>query len=235
MDDGEMTIVGLEQFWRDCLLLLLNDDERSLIGVHKIMLNKLSESSRDFSNMIGMGVYDIIEYPLKSWMLSEYVTQLEDVDRIYLQDICDRWTFPERLCNYLPYNMDYTDDVVCSVNQLDVICRELVKDCKSSRAFATLYIPHIDEGEISIPNLQYVQFLIKDNKLYLVVMFSEHNFYKDFIKDILFIKYLGLSICECLNEYYPELQLYMLDYNCGKIYIDEEDVKIIEEEFDFNE
>lgn len=230
-----MTIVGLEQFWRNCLLLLLHDDENSLIGVHKIMLNKLSESSRDFSNMIGMGAYDIIEYPLKSWILEEYVTQLEDVDRVYLQDMDDRWTFPERLCNYLPYNMDYTDDVVCSVNQLDVICRELVTDYKSNKALATLYIPHIDEGEQSIPNLQYVQFLIKDDKLYLVVMFSEHDFYNDFIKDILFIKYLGLSICECLKEYYPELQLYMLDYNCGKIYVRDEDIEIIEKEFDFNE
>lgn len=230
-----MTIVGLEQFWRNCILLLLGDEDYSLIGVHKIMLNKLSESSRDFSSLIGVGAYDIVEYPLKSWILEEYVTQLEDVDRVFLQNIEDRWTFPERLCNYLPYNMDYTDDVVCSVNQLDVICRELVNDYKSNKALATLYIPHIDEGEQTIPYLQYIQFLIKDDKLYLVAMFSEHDFYNDFIKDILFIKYLGLSICECLNEYYPELQLYMIDYNCGKIYIKSEDVDIIREEFGFNE
>ncbi len=226
-----MGIVGLESFWKNCMQVILKDEYNSLIGVHKILINNSYESSRTFSSLIGRGVYDILEYPMKSWILEEYVTQLEDVDRIFLQDIEDRWTFPERLCYYLPYNMDYTDDVVCSVNQLDVICRELVEDLNSSKAVATLYIPHIDEGEQSIPNLQYVQFLIKDDKLYLVVMFSEHDFYNDFIKDILFVKYFGISICECLREYYPTLQFHIIDYNCGKVYVRDEDVEIVKEEF----
>lgn len=230
-----MTIVGLEEFWKKFLILLLGDYDNSLVGVHNLMVNKNTESTRTFSNMVGMGSYDMPEYPLKSWILAEYVTQLEDVDRVFLQDIEDRWTFPERLCNYLPYEMDYTDDVVCSVNQLDVICRELVLNKNSNKAVATLYAPHLDEGELSIPNLQYLQFIIKDDKLYLIVFFSEHDFYNDFIKDILFVKYLGLSVCECLRDYYPNLQLYMLDYNCGKIYLRPEDIEIIKRELGFNE
>lgn len=231
-----MRLLGLEDYWKKCLLILLNDNAHNLVGVHKLIVNDGLGTSREFVQMVGTGVYDLMDYPLKSWLLQEYVTQLEDIDRIYLQDMEDRWTFPERLCNYFPFDREYDDEgIVDSVNQLDVICRKLVLNKNSNNAVAVLYIPHIDSEEDNIPNLQYVQFIIKDDNLYLIVMFSEHDFYNDFIKDMLFLKYLGLTICECLEDYYPDLQLYMIDYSCGKIYINEKDIDDIKRSFDLNE
>lgn len=231
-----MKLMGLEDYWKKCLLVLLHDDDHSLVGVHKLVLNDGYGASREYVQMIGSGVYDLMDYPLKSWLLQEYVTQLEDIDRIYLQDIEDKWTFPERLCNYFPFDRELDEEgFVDNVNQLDVICRKLILNKNSNNAIAVLYIPHIDSEEEDIPNLQYVQFIIKDNNLYMIVMFSEHDFYNDFIKDMLFLKYLGLTVCDCLEDYYPEISLYMIDYSCGKIYINNEDLENIKGSLDLNE
>ena len=226
---------NLEEYWLDCLKLLLDSKENMLVGVHKFITNNSNESRGEYSQLIYNGVYDLVEYPLKSWSLHDYVTQLDDDSQIY-DDLYGDWTVAERLCNYSPYDMEMGDNIIVnSVNQLDIICRELIKDKGSGRAVATLYAPHIDDSSIRIPNLQFLQFLIKGDNLFLMAAFSEHDLFNDFIKDILMLKYIGLSVVEVLEEYYPKINLHMIDYSCGKLYIDEADVKDVERVVEANE
>lgn len=226
---------NLEEYWLDCLKLLLDSKENMLVGVHKFITNNSNESRGEYSQLIYNGVYDLVEYPLKSWSLHDYVTQLDDDSQIY-DDLYGDWTVAERLCNYSPYDMEMGDNIIVnSVNQLDIICRELIKDKGSGRAVATLYAPHIDDSSISIPNLQFLQFLIKGDNLFLIAVFSEHDLFNDFIKDILMLKYIGLSVVEVLEEFYPDIKLHMIDYSCGKLYIDEADVKDVERVVEANE
>lgn len=229
-------MLDLEDYWLDCLKLLLDSEDNMLVGVHKFITNNSDESRGEYSQLVYNGVYDLVEYPVKSWTLHDYVTQIDESGMIYIDDLCGEWTVAERLCNYAPYDMEIGDNfVVNSVNQLDVICRELIQDKASGRAVATLYAPHLDECQIEIPNLQYLQFVIKEDNVYLMCMFSEHDLYNDFIKDILLLKYIGLSVVESLSEYYPHLSFHMIDYSCGKLYVKEKDIANIERCVELNE
>ena len=135
-----------ESKWRELLEdLIINHkkhvkDEtpiREIIGVHERIYNPYKDSMlninhKQFAEAVKRGAFDIKDYPFKSEALYDYVTSLDQLDKIILVDENSFiYTYPESLQNYQ------------GRNQLIDIVERLKQDMGSNRAVAVTFNPFI--------------------------------------------------------------------------------------------
>lgn len=169
-----------------------------------------------FLEMVDNGVFNITGYPIKDKALGGYVRQLNDNEQIYLEDDSFIYTYPERIFNVKQTTR--TNEVV-NINQFDVIVDRLREHSGSNRAVATLYIGALDKDEQHIPCLNWLQALIRDDKLSLHIMFRSNDLYSAFPSNMLFLMYLGLKLTKALKETYPSLEFKGIYYNSTSLHI----------------
>ena len=214
----EMNI--FESKWRELLEeLIVNHkkhvkDEtpiREIIGVHERIDNPYKDSMlninyKQFAEAVKRGAFDIKDYPLKSEALYDYVTSLDQLDKIVLDENSLIYTYSERLQNYQ------------GRNQLIDIVERLKQDMGSNRAVAVTFNPFIDNERADIPCLQLIQALVRDDKLILSVYFRSNDLYGAFPSNMMFLTYLGMKIANELG-----VQFDYIDYHCSSIHIYETD------------
>ena len=214
----EMNI--FESKWRELLEeLIVNHkkhvkDEtpiREIIGVHEKIDNPYKDSMlninyKQFAEAVKRGAFDIKDYPLKSEALYDYVTSLDQLDKIVLDENSFIYTYSERLQNYQ------------GRNQLIDIVERLKQDMGSNRAVAVTFNPFIDNERADIPCLQLIQALVRNNKLILSVYFRSNDLYGAFPSNMMFLTYLGMKIANELR-----VQFDYIDYHCSSLHIYETD------------
>ena len=217
----EMNI--FESKWRKLLEeLMLNHkkhvkDEtpiREIIGVHERIDNPYKDSMlninyKQFAEAVKRGAFDIKDYPIKSEALYDYVTSLDQLNKIILVDENSFiYTYPERLQNYQ------------GRNQLIDIVNRLKQDKGSNRAVAVTFNPFLDNKQEDIPCLQLIQALVRNDKLILSVYFRSNDLYGAFPSNMMFLTYLGMKIANELG-----VQFDYIDYHCSSLHIYETDYK----------
>ena len=209
--------------WRKLLEELLLDhkehvkDEtpiREVIGVHERIDNPYKDSMlninhKQFAEAVKRGAFNIKDYPIKSEALYDYVTSLDQLDKIILVDENSFiYTYPERLQNYH------------GRNQLIDIVERLKQDIGSNRAVAVTFNPFIDNKHDDIPCLQLIQALVRNNKLILSVYFRSNDLYGAFPSNMMFLTYLGMKIANELGVKFD-----YIDYHCSSLHVYETDYK----------
>lgn len=107
------------------------------------------------------------KYPLGKKAVEQYTNNL-----LYGSDNIFSYDYHSRLFEY-PLNND-------KINQIKFIVDKLKKEKNSRRCVAITWQPNIDievskKERGSVPCLQFVQFLIRDNKLYQTVLFRSND------------------------------------------------------------
>ena len=207
--------------WRKLLEELLLDhkehvkDEtpiREIIGVYERIDNPYKDSMlninhKQFAEAIRRGAFDIKNYPIKGEALYDYVTSLDQLDKILLVDENSFiYTYPERLQNYQ------------GRNQLIDIVNRLRQDIGSNRAVAVTFNPFTDNERDDIPCLQLIQALVRNDKLILSVYFRSNDLYGAFPSNMMFLTYVGMKIAKELG-----VQFDYIDYHCSSLHIYETD------------
>lgn len=209
-----------ESKWRELLEdLIINHkkhvkDEtqiREIIGVNERIDNPykgsmLNINHKQFAEAVKRGAFDIKDYPIKSEALYNYITSLDQLDKIVLDEDSFVYTYSERLQNYQ------------GRNQLNDIVNRLKQDMGSNRAVAVTFNPFIDNERADIPCLQLIQALVRNNKLILSVYFRSNDLYGAFPSNMMFLTYLGMKIANELG-----VQFDYIDYHCSSLHIYETD------------
>lgn len=120
------------------------------------------------------------------------------------------YTYPQRLKAY-----DGLDEFgkYKLFDQIDIITNRLEANIGSNRAVAVLYNPGLDKEEEHIPCFNWVQALVRDNSLYLAVIFRSNDILNAFVSNMHFISYIGMSIEDKLKNKYPSLKFDGIYYN----------------------
>ena len=107
------------------------------------------------------------------------------------------------------------------INQIDYIVNKLKNEMNSRRALAITWNPYIDIDENdnykSVPCLQYIQFLIRDNKLEMSVMFRSNDILLAYHSNIIGLIVLGEMVAEKLRIKLNKYTHYIVS---AHIYID---------------
>ncbi len=190
--------------------------------------------SKMFVDLVRAGLYDIPEYNIKGDALADYVDSINDKEKIHL-DYNDSsafvYTYPERL-KAMPVSDKYDNFMVDTKNQIDIMINRLLENSGSNRAVATLYNCGMDSFVDDIPCLNWVQALIRDDRLYLAVMFRSNDIYNAFPSNMMLLMNIGLIIVESLRFRYPNLSFHGVYYNCTSAHyytsaVDDEIIKEI--------
>ena len=166
---------------------------------------------------IRQGYYDIDGYEIKGEALADYVESIDNPKRIHIDydegsDFV--YTYPERL-KAIPVAPKYDNFMVEQENQLEHIIERLRMNKGSNRAVATLYNVGLDPYWIDdIPCLNWMQALIRDDMLYLAVMFRSNDIYNAFPSNMFLLMNIGYYITEELQKEYPNLYFVGIYYNC---------------------
>ena len=186
---------------------------RETIGVYEKIDNPYKDSMLNinhtqFAESVKRGAFDIKDYPIKSEALYDYITSLDQLDMIVLDENSFSYTYPERLQNYQ------------GRNQLNDIVNRLQQDIGSNRAVAVTFNPFVDNERDDIPCLQLIQALVRDDKLILSVYFRSNDLYGAFPANMMFLTYLGMKIADKLGVTFD-----YIDYHCSSLHIYETDYK----------
>ena len=168
----------------------------------------------DFLKNLRRGFYDIKGYNIKGDALADYVESIDDKYKINLdwEDENDFiYTYPERLKS-IAVMTKY--DLVREENQIEYMIERLKENIGSNRAVATLYNIGLDKYQDDIPCLNWMQALIRDDELYLAVMFRSNDIYNAFPSNMFFLMNIGMYMVEELQNQYPELSFAGIYYNC---------------------
>ena len=165
---------------------------REIIGVHERIDNPYKDSMlninhKQFAEAVKRGAFDIKDYPIKSEALYNYVTSLDQLDKIVLDENSFIYTYSERLQNYQ------------GRNQLIDIVERLKQDIGSNRAVAVTFNPFIDNKRDDIPCLQLIQALVRNDKLILSVYFRSNDLYGAFPSNMMFLNYVGMNMADTLR------------------------------------
>ena len=184
---------------------------REIIGVHERIDNPYKDSMLNinhtqFAEAVKRGAFDIKDYLFKGEALYDYVTSLDQSDKIVLDENSFIYTYSERLQNYQ------------GRNQLKDIIERLKQDIGSNRAVAVTFNPFIDNERADIPCLQLIQALVRNDKLILSVYFRSNDLYGAFPSNMMFLTYLGMKIADELGVTFD-----YIDYHCSSLHVYETD------------
>ena len=197
-----------------------------IIGAHEFLPAPVAHgltnnlSSEQYLDLIKKGYFDIDGAVMHGEALHDYVASLDDKFIIDGGDFV--YTYPERLMNYT--TVDRFGEIT-QVDQLEILKYRLTENSGSNRAVATLYNCGLDGVEAHIPCLNWIQALIRDDKLTLTIMFRSNDCYGAWTSNMMFIHYIGFKLVESLKEEYPLLQYHGLYYNASSLHIYDNDLR----------
>ena len=204
---------------------------REIIGVHEFVPNIFVDAGYfhalnkdEMLEWVKKGFADIPEYPIKGEALAEYVGSVDDPYMVNGGDFV--YTYPERLCNYI--TVDLFGDIIEECDQLEIMLYRLKENAGSNRSVAVLYNPGRDGVEEDIPCLNWIQALIRENKLILSVIFRSNDCYGAWPSNMLFLNYIGIKLVDELQEEYPHLRFEGIDYHCSSLHVYETDLPAVE-------
>lgn len=207
---------------------------REILGVHYQIRNPMvdkgfafSNPSQKFVSWMKGGAFDIPGYPMKGDALVDYVTSLDDEMIIYPHKSPKGfvYTYPERILALWAANEDGAPHFY---NQLEVIVNRLSNNLGSNRAVATLYQVGLDADRVDIPCLNWLQFTVRNDALYLHVMFRSNDIYGAWPSNMYFLTYLALKVQEALNGEYPNVTFMGIDYHASSAHIYATDIEAAE-------
>ncbi|ABR56627.1 thymidylate synthase [Methanococcus aeolicus] len=128
------------------------------------------------------------KYPLGKKAVEQYTNNL-----LYGSENVFSYDYHSRLFKYPVNNKE--------INQIDFIVEKLKEQQNSRRCVAITWQPNIDievsnKDHGSVPCLQFVQFLIRDNKLYQTVLFRSNDLAVAFVSNALGLIALGEMVAE---------------------------------------
>jgi len=127
-------------------------------------------------------------YPLGEKAIESYTKQLlEGNETNFVYD------YHERIFEYPD------DEKIQTLDQVKEVIRKLNNNKNSRRAVIITWNPYIDNYVKDVPCLQYVQFLIRDNKLYMTVLFRSNDLNLAFHSNVLGLIALGQMVADKLN------------------------------------
>jgi len=226
--------MNMEKTWKKLLLQIIEEGHshtkddtliHEIIGVHEFLPAPVAYglsndlSTEQYLNLIKKGYFDIQGAVMHGEALHDYVASLDDSFIIDGGDFV--YTYPERLLNHT--TVDRFGEVV-QVDQLEIMQYRLTENPGSNRAVATLYNCGLDGVEEHIPCLNWIQALIRNNKLTLTIIFRSNDCYGAWTSNMMFIHYIGFKLVESLKEKYPLLQYNGLYYNCSSLHIYDNDL-----------
>jgi thymidylate synthase len=134
------------------------------------------------------------KYPLGKKAVEQYTNNL-----LYGSDNIFSYDYHSRLFEY-PLNND-------KINQIDFIVEKLKKQPNSRRGVAITWQPNIDievskKDRGSVPCLQFVQFLIRNNKLYQTVLFRSNDLLVAYHANAIGLIALGEMVAEKIGVKY---------------------------------
>ena len=159
--------------------------------------------------MVSKGIYDIDNYQIKGPALAEYISAWDKPEQIYLDDNSFVYTYPERLFNI--NLVDISSQQPTQINQYDVMIKRLSEHLGSNRAVATLYSAGLDRDEQHIPCLNFLQAIVRENKLILFCMFRSNDIFNAWPSNMLLLTYLGLKLASEFNN----INFEGIDYHCS--------------------
>ena len=134
-------------------------------------------------NDIKTGKFDIEGCPIKSDALYEYVKSAENPDE---QGFV--YTYPNRI--FAHFNID----------QFNTMKQRILTATGSNRAVAVTIDPQLDSDREDIPCLQFLQCIVRDNKLTIHCLFRSNDIFGAFYSNMFFIAYLGIKMKEEINK-----------------------------------
>lgn len=231
-------MADLSDLWKDYLSKIYRkghfhvkddgDEIRELLGVHFYIERPQDcflfglDSKEKYLDLIGEGVFNIQNYFLKDYALFEYVNSWNDESLYDGGDFV--YTYPERLFNIHTY--DKYDLKDSHINQYEVMIHRLKEYDGSNRAVATLYNAGLDKNEQHIPCLNFLQAIVRDEKLTLVCMFRSNDIFSAWPSNMMLLTHLGLMLAEELN-----VKFVGIDYHCSSAHYYMSEEPIIEELF----
>ena len=134
------------------------------------------------------------KYPLGKKAVEQYTNNL-----LYGSDNIFSYDYHGRLFEY-PLNNE-------KINQIDFIVEKLKEQPNSRRCVAITWQPNIDievskKERGSVPCLQFIQFLIRDNKLYQTVLFRSNDCLVAFVSNAIGLISLGEMVAEKVGVEY---------------------------------
>lgn len=233
-------IISIEKKWKGLLRNIFlygsvnkKDDSKvkEVLGYHTFIENPFNDfiipiNSDRLIELLDKDSIIIDGYPMKPSSIAEYLKGMhnEDIFKCFEKEDGFVYTYPERLLAMRSWNKDTKDKDI--INQLDVIINRLKNNSGSNRAVATIYNCGLDKDEVDIPCLQFIQATIRDNKLMLHVIFRSNDIFGAWPANMFFITYLGLLICDKLQDVYPSLSFKGIDYHVtsAHYYMTDEDM-----------
>ncbi len=151
------------------------------------------------------------KYPLGKNAIEKYTNNL-----LYGSEQEFSYDYHERLFEYP------NETKIKEINQIEFIINKLRKNINSRRAISITWNPFIDTNiskldHGSVPCLQYIQFLIRDNKLYQTVLFRSNDLLLAYHANVLGLIKLGEMIA---NEVGVEYGNYTHHSVSMHIYVD---------------
>ena len=134
------------------------------------------------------------KYPIGKKAVEQYTNNL-----LYGSDNIFSYDYHGRLFEY-PLNNE-------KINQIDFIVEKLKEQPNSRRCVAITWQPNIDievskKERGSVPCLQFIQFLIRDNKLYQTVLFRSNDCLVAFVSNAIGLISLGEMVAEKVGVEY---------------------------------
>lgn len=124
-----------------------------------------------------------VNYPLGKQYIKKYIQQI-----FYGTDNKFCYDYHSRLFNYKS-----------EVNQIEYCISKLQKNLNSRRAVAITWYPDLDTTVDDVPCLQYIQFLVRNNKLFMKVLFRSNDALLAFPANAYGLMRVGLYIADRLN------------------------------------
>ena len=231
--------MNIEKAWKQFLQTILENGEshekddgdvlqESLIN-HCFVDNVLNQfgnqniTTEMFLDMIKQGRFNIKGYPFKDLALYDYVSSLDDVEKIHNRntkgDDKFTYTYPNRIFRMQDAFTNYT------VDQFKVMVARLKNFPGSNRAVANIYSGVKDHKMKDIPCLQILQATIRNNELILHCFFRSNDCYGAWPSNMLFLNYLGLKLVDELKKEYPLLSFKGISYNSSSLHIYKHDLE----------
>lgn len=95
------------------------------------------------------------------------------------------YTYGERLCGY------QKDKESVKINQIETIIKKLKDNQNSRRAIGITWNPTWDNERDEVPCLQFIQFMIRNNKLQITAMWRSHDIFGAWLPNVYGISYVA--------------------------------------------
>jgi thymidylate synthase len=184
--------------------------------VHKIMNPRYSREILTENGEITREITDVrvkITCPLeaerfssKCFMKSKgFVEYANNLIHGYKDNVTFEYDYNERLRKWGKNKISLFDKEV-KIDQINYIIHKLQQEQNSRRALAITWIPPYDNDHDDVPCLQYVQFLIRDGKLDMFVLFRSEDILSAFGQNVYGLtslqKYIANALQIPIGNYY---------------------------------